>query len=1610
MSVPQTVGVHDVTGTVTDEYGNVAVCVFEFIVNDLIEPNKFTQTKEPVINPETVTESVTLPSPVLNCPANRVAVSDGADYKLAIADLDVTASQEGNTAYNPVFLYNPPIDSLLSAPIVTTVAVVLGHCPKPAGYCTETGRVAAPKECGGVLGWQCTDTSNQIGFVPCDSSKAVDTYLWPNAQCANPKDYSCEIELTVSDESLAPEIVCSPLDVLVKDGDDIMFHQEYAENGLTITRSNQIQTITYKNSKSEDALTTPFDTYGEHQVLATVTDNLGLESTCYIMITFWEDIPFTLCPTTKEVLDVNLELTSSEMLEFQTLAFEDNKYSVPFSTSKIPESELSALVESSNAEAQISYEYIPLQTNLDTRTENPKYNVVAISTFGTTGKGACMFELEIILNPLITSGCGSDQVVQANGEGEYVFKKSDFVFKSDAQDLTGSINFMDNRGTTSSDWTLIFENIESTYAENVILGKGRFTTRWLISTKDKAYSKECIFTITVEQITRHLLEDKNTISYDFNYEQKEDESKFDAWKRHILQTSNDSTIPSESDPNGQYDFYYYAEDASGNSGTLTIGIEMIEAGEPFVDCAGCQNPYVNYPVEYPVYICAGTNDSDVNGTLYTPIVVNHSDLVSRMSAENQLGKWLDQFPGQMINLTANEENGHLYSTDYENDSWVYLDCNCELDRTILSPDREFGSRYDTNDWTAIPVPLAYDLFDAELTTISDQVLSPLPENNSLAFIGFFATDNSDLTGGCWMEVLYDTQQPNCDPWGGTAILEEVNGTYQTGEIDFLDPALQNDGFYENNSVIINATLIPSGNFTIGAVNSTFTIPDLSVYITNLTATYYIEDYAGNVATCDWILTVYNPSACTFGGCTDDDPPTVVCPTSQAGECASAVMGVDGRVTWDAPVIDDDYGIKNYSANYYSGDILPLGVNTITWTVFDYSNQSATCSFTITISDSIAPHVICPVDERINTGNSLTGAYSVNFTADDDCPLTNQITVFDGSVTHNMTMTYFNQSANTDSNFTTTYLGEKIFNLNLAIGVNSLNYIIEDQSGNQKTCVWEVAVDDDYPPVITCPSNVYKKLGIGQTETQVTWESPNVVDYSAYTVTYNYSLDHNYTLGVYYVLANATDSFNNSDTCVFTVTIDTSYSPSFLDAALSKVHVQDFGNDTVAQFGATLNIITAHTLYHDINGAASLSVAAQGHPSIISTSCDVNSDVYCINTHTVDVYFDGCEIDKKSYQFQFNTTCTPSDCPHSDASYLVTVSISAANYCWQDLASVSIEANFVLMANTTLQQYLADIQTAGESNYRVTVNDYSSISSIKHDEPIAGVIEVLSNSIKVGKVELKSLDRAYYNDSLHTDLISTSSILSSLDDFTDALYHTSFEYLDTRSIPLETTYFTRYTAIVEITYDVGTRRRLLAINIDDNHDERSVSADLLINNRAESLVTASEDGLLLLKLDQCNDLNYYEVEQNFVESFSTALRLPQEYLKLRLLDNCYIQLSISSSCQNDNFIVNDVIHELCNNIIANPIHIFHTLIRKTQSDDLGKQTNFAAFQSEFCVTEQEAIVYDEQNKYSETSKDSLVSFFSTESTNKSINYIPYVVGVVIGMVVPAMYNYYKKSSA
>ncbi len=177
---------------------------------------------------------------------------------------------------------------------------------------------------------------------------------------------------------------------------------------------------------------------------------------------------------------------------------------------------------------------------------------------------------------------------------------------------------------------------------------------------------------------------------------------------------------------------------------------------------------------------------------------------------------------------------------------------------------------------------------------------------------------------------------------------------------------------------------------------------------------------------------------------DTIPPVASCPGSitvgnDSGECGS-------YVTYSASVSDNRPG-ATIDCNPPSGAFFSLGQTSVTCIAQDLGGNTDTCSFIITVNDTIPPTLVCPNDTVVAADPGQAGAvvYFSSPTVVDDCSseLYTYITPSSGSF--------------------------------LGTGTTQVRVLVFDSSGNGNICYFDVTVlpsdidNDGYPDSVdNCP--------------------------------------------------------------------------------------------------------------------------------------------------------------------------------------------------------------------------------------------------------------------------------------------------------------------------------------------------------------------------------------------------------------------------------------------------------------------------------------------------------------------------------------------------------------
>ena len=859
----------------------------------------------------------------------------------------------------------------------------------------------------------------------------------------------------------------------------------------------------------------------------------------------------------------------------------------------------------------------------------------------------------------------------------------------------------------------------------------------------------------------------------------------------------------------------------------------------------------------------------------------------------------------------------------------------------------------TNSWESWPSPSSHDIEDGSINVagVTD------PNADGEYNVQYTATDAAGNQGTCTKRgIIYDITDPSCENDFYAAPIIDVNDKNYSVAVPY-DEAIFNPS-YGISGVGSAAYLDPARNdgdaYHVGYAR------DISY-----TSTYHLEDGAGNTATCSWEVFVDNPNPCVYPTC-DDEPPTVEnCPTSYQFECNENENCGCGK--WTPPTFKDDKFVKDIKV-YIDGvlfetydntgtdetgtshaphHLLKLGASNITYVAQDMHGKTARCQFEVTIVDNVKPDFsTCPESETIYTG-TISADYTYSVEAADSC-VVNQNVAY-GTVG-------YPANANDITDVT----------VNLPLGDKAFHFTATDDSGNKKDCQFTISVVDNVDPTITCPANIVDRLDQG-TNSKVQTFTVTAHDTGANSnpsIVLSHESGSAFPEGITTVIAVATDDAGNTATCSFEVQHELGYPFATFEAALVSASVNEDGG-----YGANLEIYSFTNVYHRVSSVVSADNLAVSN--IAPTSCAEDAAV-CQQNWGLRVTFDQCKVENSSYDFTANVACLPTDCSEAK-SFDFTVILDVANFCWQDLESVSISASLGTTSKANHDVYMI----AYDADPSV---GYTSVTAFDNGADISGIISVTSDQVELSNVDIVSASRQHYSDADRT--VAEGSAKDVLENEVNKATVASFTYQE-NDVALESTYYTTYTATVEVSYNFGGARRRMLLSTDDTEasTQKIVTAETVSFGTSETIINP-EDAVVVLKLNQCS--NDDSLVQGLTDVIAQALRIDSARVNVLVSEStCFVQVSISQlDCDVSD--INDIL-SLFETAITDPFHDIHTIMY--QNDDISMDITFDY--GTFFVSQSPVV------------NNSQAALFSSSSNNDSSSSLDWYVYAAVGIVAGAL---------
>ncbi|WP_189606232.1 HYR domain-containing protein, partial [Salinimicrobium marinum] len=278
-----------------------------------------------------------------------------------------------------------------------------------------------------------------------------------------------------------------------------------------------------------------------------------------------------------------------------------------------------------------------------------------------------------------------------------------------------------------------------------------------------------------------------------------------------------------------------------------------------------------------------------------------------------------------------------------------------------------------------------------------------------------------------------------------------------------------------------------------------------------TVTFQVEDTAGNTVTCSFDVTV-----------TDNEDPEI---TSVSNITQNVdVDSCSATVEYELPTATDNCeGVEVIlTEGLTSGEVFPLGETTVTYTATDAAGNTVTTTFTVTVVDNIDPTIVCPGDiSKPVSENRTSATVTYEVVAADNCTYT------------------LEQTAGLPS-------GSEF-----PLGTTTNTFVVTDDAGNSATCSFDVIINDNEDPTISCPENIDVNVDAETCGAVVEFTTPEGFDNSGYVTVTQIAgpvSGEVFPVGTTTVTFQVEDASGNTATCSFTVTVNDNEAPEITSVA------------------------------------------------------------------------------------------------------------------------------------------------------------------------------------------------------------------------------------------------------------------------------------------------------------------------------------------------------------------------------------------------------------------------------------------------------------------------------
>ncbi|MBY5956725.1 HYR domain-containing protein [Membranicola marinus] len=296
-------------------------------------------------------------------------------------------------------------------------------------------------------------------------------------------------------------------------------------------------------------------------------------------------------------------------------------------------------------------------------------------------------------------------------------------------------------------------------------------------------------------------------------------------------------------------------------------------------------------------------------------------------------------------------------------------------------------------------------------------------------------------------------------------------------------------------------------------------------------TLTVTDNLGSTATCTTTANMMDASA-----------PTAVYKDITVQLDAAGMAAIEGKDVDGGS--SDNCGIASMIVTPNTFDCSNIGTPvTVTLTVTDGSGNQSSCTAFVTVEDHEDPVITCPGDISVPNGlgecgtrPGICGAYvRFNATATDNC----------------------------SAEVTYSHVPGSFF----PIGTTTVTATATDPAGNTDVCTFDITVEDNEDPTITCPADITVSNTPGACGAVVSFTA-SATDNCSAVVTYSQDPGTFFPVGTTTVTATATDPSGNTAICTFDVTVEDHEDPTITCPADITVSMDPGTCGALVSFNAT----------------------------------------------------------------------------------------------------------------------------------------------------------------------------------------------------------------------------------------------------------------------------------------------------------------------------------------------------------------------------------------------------------------------------------------------------------